>query len=71
MLFAGLLGHWEHKGPAKIPAKRVQTFAIGEELFWGFDTTDMLLDYLVDGEMMASGEMQRLADLPSAATRKF
>ena len=175
VLFAGLLGHWEHKGPAEIPAKRVQTyrythwlakrlgvpfktppahpfnplrvlrlaialnadhavvealfnyvwgtggdvgdsmalsrlaarfgvtdleqainrdavkqtlranteaaiargvygvptFAIDEELFWGFDTTDMLLDYLSDGTMLAGGEMQRLADLPSAATRKI
>ena len=25
-MFAGLLGHWEHKGPAEIPAKRVQTY---------------------------------------------
>ncbi|MDJ0842557.1 MAG: 2-hydroxychromene-2-carboxylate isomerase [Acidobacteriota bacterium] len=26
LLFAGLLGHWEHKGPAEIPAKRVFTY---------------------------------------------
>ena len=26
VLFAGLLGHWGHKGPAEIPAKRVQTY---------------------------------------------
>ncbi len=26
VLFAGLLKHWEHKGPAEIPAKRVQTY---------------------------------------------
>lgn len=26
VLFAGLLGHWQHKGPAEIPAKRVQTY---------------------------------------------
>ena len=28
VLFAGLLGHWEHQGPAEIPAKRpsVQTY---------------------------------------------
>ena len=25
VLFAGLLGHWEHKGPAEIPRKRVFT----------------------------------------------
>ena len=26
VLFAGLLGHWKHRGPAEIPAKRVQTY---------------------------------------------
>jgi 2-hydroxychromene-2-carboxylate isomerase len=26
VLFAGLLGHWEHKGPAEIPAKRRHTY---------------------------------------------
>jgi 2-hydroxychromene-2-carboxylate isomerase len=26
ILFAGLLNHWEHKGPAEIPAKKVFTF---------------------------------------------
>ncbi len=26
LLFAGLLGHWQHKGPAEIPAKRTQTY---------------------------------------------
>ena len=174
VLFAGLLGHWEHKGPAEIPAKRVQTyrythwlakklgvpfktppghpfnplrvlrlacaldgdhavveavfnfiwgtggdvnddaalarlvarfgvtdlgatiaedkvkerlranteaaikrgvygvptFAVDDELFWGFDATDMLLDYLADPAMMQSAEMQRLAQLPMAASRK-
>ena len=175
VLFAGLLGHWEHKGPAEIPAKRVQTyrythwlakklgvpfrmppahpfnplrvlrlacaldgdhavvealfnfvwgsggdvdddgalaklaarfgvtdlaatinqdkvkatlrgdteeaiargvygvptFALDEELFWGFDSTEMLLDYLADPTLMQGAEMQRLANLPSAATRKI
>lgn len=175
VLFAGLLGHWEHKGPAEIPAKRVQTyryshwlakklgvpfktppahpfnplrvlrlacaldadhavveaifnfiwgtggdvnddaalarlaarfgvndlaatiaedkvknslrsnteaaiargvygvptFAVDDELFWGFDTTDMLLDYLADPAMMKSAEMQRLAHMPMAASRKI
>lgn len=26
VLFAGLLKHWEHKGPAEIPAKRIYTY---------------------------------------------
>ena len=175
VLFAGLLGHWEHKGPAEIPAKRAQTyryshwlakklgvpfktppahpfnplkilrlacaldgdhavveavfnfvwgtggdvnddaalaklaarfgvtdlaavigrdevkeslranteaaiargvygvptFAVDEELFWGFDTTDMLLDYLANPAMMQSAEMQRLTNMPMAASRKL
>jgi 2-hydroxychromene-2-carboxylate isomerase len=174
LLFAGLLGHWAHKGPAEIPAKRIQTyrychwyaarlgvpfrtppahpfnplkvlrlaialdatpravgtifnyiwgeggdvhsdegfaklcdrlqlddassmisaspvktalrentaraiaagvygiptFAIDGELFWGFDLTDMLLEFLADPSMMRRGEMQRLARLPKAAERK-
>lgn len=173
VLFAGLLGHWEHKGPAEIPAKRVQTyrhthwlakrlgipfrtppahpfnplrvlrlalaldadhaaveaifnfiwatggnvdddaaltrlaarfgvndlaaaigrddvkarlranteeaiargvygvptFAIDDELFWGFDATDMFLEYLADPEMLATPEMTRLKNLPQAARR--
>lgn len=31
VVFAGLLEHWGHKGPAEIPAKRVQTF---RQLVW-------------------------------------
>lgn len=26
VLFAGLLEHWRHRGPAEIPAKRVHTY---------------------------------------------
>ena len=174
VLFAGLLGHWKHKGPAEIPAKRVQTyrwchwyaarrnipfrmppahpfnplrplrlavaqnaepaliralfdaiwaegrdpsddaewhaltarlgiadadeaiarpevknalrrgteeaaergvfgiptFAIGDEIFWGLDTTDLVLDYLNDPEMLNTGEYARISDLPIAQARK-
>lgn len=31
ILFAGLLGHWEHKGPAEIPSKRQFTY---EQIVW-------------------------------------
>ena len=175
VLFAGLLGHWEHKGPAEIPAKRVHTyrwchwyaarhgipfrmppahpfnplrplrlavaqgaepaliravfdaiwaegrdvsrddewqglterlaiadadeaiarpevkealkksteeaakrgvfgvptFAIGGELFWGLDATDLVLDYLNDPASFATGEYARIADLPIAQARKL
>jgi 2-hydroxychromene-2-carboxylate isomerase len=47
----------------------VPTFAVDDQLFWGFDTTDMLLDYLADPSMMQSAEMQRLAHMPMAASR--
>ena len=174
VLFAGLLGHWEHKGPAEIPAKRVQTyrwchwyaarrgipfrmppahpfnplrplrlavaqgaepaliralfdaiwaegrdpsddaewqaltarlgiadadeiiaapqvkdalrrgteeaaergvfgiptFAIGDEIFWGLDTTDLVLDYLNDPNMLKTGEYARISNLPIAQARK-
>ena len=175
VLFAGLLGHWEHKGPAEIPAKRVHTyrwchwyaarhgipfrmppahpfnplrplrlavaqgaepaliraifhaiwaegrdlsrddewqalterlaiadaeeaiarpevkealrrgteeaakrgvfgvptFAIGDELFWGLDATDLVLDYLNDPASFATGEYARIADLPIAQARRL
>ena len=175
VLFAGLLAHWEHKGPAEIPAKRVQTyrwchwyaarhgipfrmppahpfnplrplrlavargaepaliralfdaiwaegrdpsqdeewralagrlgitdademiarpevkaalrrgteeaaergvfgiptFVIGDEVFWGLDTTDLVLDYLNDPTMLKSGEFARISDLPIAQARKL
>ena len=173
VLFAGLLAHWEHKGPAEIPAKRVQTyrwchwyaarhgipfrmppahpfnplrplrlavaqgaepqliravfdaiwaegrdpsndeewramtgrlgiadademiaapqvkealrrgteeaaergvfgiptFAVGDEIFWGLDTTDLVLDYLNDPALFAAGEYARISDLPIAQAR--
>ena len=175
VLFAGLLGHWEHKGPAEIPAKRVHTyrwchwyaarhgipfrmppahpfnplrplrlavaqgaepaliravfdtiwaegrdvsrddewqglterlaiadadeaiarpevkealkksteeaarrgvfgvptFAVGGELFWGLDATDLVLDYLNDPASFATGEYARIADLPIAQARRL
>ena len=175
VLFAGLLAHWEHKGPAEIPAKRVQTYrwchwyaarhgipfrmppahpfnplrplrlavaqdaepaliralfdaiwaegrdpsqdeewqgltgrlgiadademiarpevkealrrgteeaaergvfgiptlVIGDEVFWGLDTTDLVLDYLNDPTMLKSGEYARISDLPIAQARKL
>ena len=175
VLFAGLLGHWEHKGPAEIPAKRVHTyrwchwyaarhgipfrmppahpfnplrplrlavahdaepaliravfdtiwaegrdvsrddewqelterlaiadadeaisrpevkealkksteeaakrgvfgvptFAIGDELFWGLDATDLVLDYLNDPGLLETGEYARIANLPIAQARKL
>ena len=47
----------------------VPTFAVDGELFWGFDRTDMLLEYLNNPDMMQVSEMQRLAQVPKAAER--
>jgi hypothetical protein len=33
---------------AREKAVRVPTLAVGDELFWGLDATDMALDYLAD-----------------------
>ncbi len=49
----------------------VPTFAIGDELFWGFDATDLVLDYLDDPAAFATGEYARIADLPIAQARKL
>jgi 2-hydroxychromene-2-carboxylate isomerase len=48
----------------------VPTFAVGEELFWGEDSTGMMVDYLADPELFRSGEFERLDNLPAAAARK-
>ena len=47
----------------------VPTFAVDSELFWGFDRTDMLLEYLNNPAMMQVSEMQRLTQVPKAAER--
>ncbi len=49
----------------------VPTFAIGGEIFWGLDSTDLVLDYLEAPEQFASGEYARIADLPIAQARKL
>ena len=48
----------------------VPTFQVGETLFWGDDSTDMLLQYLDDPEMLDQEEYKRLANLPTSSVRK-
>lgn len=48
----------------------VPTFAVNDELFWGFDAMPMLLAYLRDPSVLKTAEMTRISDLPSAAQRK-
>ena len=42
----------------------VPAFLVDHEIFWGFDSTDMLLDYLCDPHRFAQGELNRVLDLP-------
>ena len=48
----------------------VPTFAVRGELFWGSNTTDMLLDYLADPKMFSRGEMARIGDMPMGVERR-
>jgi 2-hydroxychromene-2-carboxylate isomerase len=48
----------------------VPTLVIGGELFWGFDATDMALDFLRGDPLFISPEMQRAGELPYGAVRK-
>jgi len=48
----------------------VPTFAVSDQLFWGSDTTDMLLDYLADPKMFSRGEMARIAGMPMGVERR-
>jgi 2-hydroxychromene-2-carboxylate isomerase len=47
----------------------VPTFAIDNELFWGFDATGMVSDYVTDRPWFDSAELTRIGDLPAAAHR--
>lgn len=48
----------------------VPTVRAGDELFWGFDATDMVLDYLADPGMLQTPEMRRISDLPVGVRRR-
>ena len=47
----------------------VPTLAIGNELFWGVDSTDMAADYIAAGCRYTDPEMARVAALPEGAVR--
>ena len=48
----------------------IPTFAVADELFWGQDTTDMMLEFLADPDGFRAGDWARLHDVPVAAARK-
>jgi 2-hydroxychromene-2-carboxylate isomerase len=47
----------------------VPTFAIDGELFWGFDATGMVRDYILDPAWFNAAEMTRIGDMPASAQR--
>jgi 2-hydroxychromene-2-carboxylate isomerase len=47
----------------------VPTLAVGGELFWGLDATEMAIEYLRAGARYDDAEYARVAELPSAAAR--
>lgn len=47
----------------------VPTTIAGGQLFWGYDATDMLLDYCRDPGLLDTATMRRAAEVPVAAAR--
>lgn len=48
----------------------VPTFLMGEVMFWGQDSLEMMLDYLKDPGLFDTAEMRRIRDLPVGMARK-
>ena len=42
----------------------VPTLVMDGNLFWGFDTTDLALEYISDPKLFESSKMKRLETLP-------
>lgn len=49
----------------------VPTFVADGHIFWGLDTTDMLLDYLVDPALFDAAPMARLSGITPSTTRRL
>lgn len=47
----------------------VPTFLVDNELFWGFDAFDFLIDYLHDPTVLKNDEMRRVSNLPIGVER--
>src|SRR6185312_16371647 len=48
----------------------VPSFLLGDTLFWGQDSLDMMLDYLKDPGLFDSAEMRRVSELPVGTMRR-
>jgi 2-hydroxychromene-2-carboxylate isomerase len=47
----------------------VPTFIVDNELFWGYDAVDFLVDYLRDPTLLQTVEMRRASELPIGIAR--
>ena len=48
----------------------VPTFVVKDELFWGGDATDMMLNFLTNPTLFETSEMKRISEMPMGKTRK-
>ena len=48
----------------------VPTFVVEGQVFWGGDSTDMLLSYLDDPALFETPEMKRISEMPMGLTRR-
>lgn len=48
----------------------VPSFLLGDTLFWGQDSLDMMLDYLKDPGLFTTAEMRRVSELPVGTMRR-
>jgi len=48
----------------------VPTIAVGKELFWGYDMTDMAAAYIADSVAFEDAEMRRMSNLPVGVERR-
>ncbi len=47
----------------------VPTFIVDNELFWGYDAVDFLIDCLHDPTLLQTAEMRRANELPIGVAR--
>ena len=48
----------------------VPTLVVDNQIFWGFDAFDFLVDYLNDPTVLDNDEMRRVSDLPIGVERR-
>ena len=48
----------------------VPTFLMGETLFWGQDSLEMMRGYLKDPQLFDTSEMRRVSSLPVGTARR-